>query len=185
MTIMAFKVGDKVGFLHEKGEGRVISIISAFKVRVELTEGLEIEVKMSELVAIKPIPLTNMPSSPKEPFPSSQPKPQSKGKPHSSDEIVIDLHAEKLDEHSYAMNNAQKLTLQLDHFQRALERALRGHAKKIVFIHGVGNGVLKQSIRYILNRYEGIEFSDASYQKYGHGATEVRIISRNKFRASF
>ena len=51
---------------------------------------------------------------------------------------------------------------------------------KIVFIHGVGNGVLRQSIRDILKRYDGIEYSDGSYQKYGAGATEVRIISRNK-----
>jgi len=181
---MPFKVGDKVRFLHEKGEGKVISVISPLKMLVELTEGLEIEMKTSELVLVKPIPLTHMPAAPKD-YSTGKASKQPKHKAHSSDEIIIDLHADKLDEHSYNMSNAQKLTLQLDHFQLTLERALKGHAKKIVFIHGVGNGVLRQSIRDILNRYEGIEFSDASYQKYGRGATEVRIISRNKFRASY
>src|SRR5580698_6636740 len=50
--IMSFKPGDKVRFLHEKGEGKVISVVSYHKIRVELTEGLEIEVSTSELVAI-------------------------------------------------------------------------------------------------------------------------------------
>ena len=75
--------------------------------------------------------------------------------------------------------------MQLDYFQDSLEKAIRGHARKIIFVHGVGNGVLRQSIRDILKRYDGIEFSDGSYKDFGRGATEVRIISRNRFKESF
>jgi dsDNA-specific endonuclease/ATPase MutS2 len=62
--------------------------------------------------------------------------------------------------------------------------AINGHFIKIVFIHGVGNGVLRQTIRDLLRTYEGIEYSDASYKKFGAGATEVTILSRNKARGS-
>jgi len=181
---MSFKIGDKVAFLHEKGHGKVTKIVSAYKVIVELSEGFEIEVNTKELAAINPISLTDLPIKSKDPLPSN-PKPKPKSKPNPKDLLVVDLHAEKLNEHFYSMNNAQMLSMQLDYFQESLEKAIRGHASKIVFIHGVGNGVLRQSIRDILKRYDGIEFSDGSYQKYGRGATEVRIISRNKFMDSF
>ena len=44
---------------------------------------------------------------------------------------------------------------------------------KIVFIHGVGEGVLKSELDFMLGRYEEVYFQDANYQKYGQGATEV------------
>ena len=45
----------------------------------------------------------------------------------------------------------------------------------LVFIHGVGEGVLKEELRYLFNRYDNVKFYDADYQKYGLGATEVYI----------
>lgn len=181
---MSFKPGDKVRFLHEKGEGTVIRVISAYKVSVELTEGLEIEVNIKELVAVTATSLTEGPVKYRDDE-AGQSKSKHKAKPHAKDEWVVDLHAEKLAGHSYNQSNQQKLSMQLDYFQEWLEKALRSHVSKIVFVHGVGNGVLRQSIRDILKRYEGIEFSDGSYQKFGAGATEVRIISRNRFKESF
>ncbi len=180
---MSYKPGDKVRFLHEKGEGTVTRVISAHRIVIELTEGIEIEVNINELVSVSPISLTNVSTSQKEPLGKKVHK--APAKPHSKDELVVDLHAENLDGHSYSQSNQQKLSLQLNHFQNSLEKALNSHVSKIVFIHGVGNGVLRQSIRDILKRYDGIEFSDGSYQKYGAGATEVRILSRNRFKESF
>lgn len=173
---MGFKVGDKVKFLHEKGEGTVTALISAYKVRVDLSEGLEIEVFLSELVSVKPMPEGKLPENPKE-----APKKKAKhpvSKPHATDETEVDLHIEELTDNYHLMTNAQKLSMQLDKFQSALDRAMKSHIHKIVFIHGVGNGVLRQSIRDILKRYDGVQYSDGSYQKYGAGATEVRIVSR-------
>lgn len=46
---------------------------------------------------------------------------------------------------------------------------------KLVFIHGVGEGVLKSELEFLLSKYDGITFKEASYQKYGVGATEVYI----------
>ena len=45
--------------------------------------------------------------------------------------------------------------------------------QRIVFIHGVGEGVLKLEMEYVLKRYEDLTYYDADYQKYGFGATEV------------
>ena len=48
--------------------------------------------------------------------------------------------------------------------------------KKIVFIHGVGNGVLKNEIRKALEKkYKWHTFQDASFKEYGYGATMVIV----------
>jgi len=48
--------------------------------------------------------------------------------------------------------------------------------QKIVFIHGVGEGVLKIELEYLFARYNNVKYYDANYQKYGLGATEVYIL---------
>ncbi len=112
---MSFKPGDKVRFLHEKGEGTVTKVLSAGKVIVELTEGIEIEVFISELVPVKPISLSDISVRHKDPIGKNKPK--ADAKPHSRDVMVVDLHADKLDENSYSKSNQQKLGMQLDYFQ--------------------------------------------------------------------
>ncbi|MEX0273541.1 MAG: Smr/MutS family protein, partial [Flavobacteriaceae bacterium] len=45
-----------------------------------------------------------------------------------------------------------------------------------VFIHGVGEGVLREELQYLFRRYDNVEYYDADYQQYGLGATEVYIF---------
>ena len=71
------------------------------------------------------------------------------------------------------MSNYDILTIQTETAKRHIEFSMRNRIPKIVFIHGVGEGVLKAELDFMLNRYEGISFQDANYQKYGLGATEV------------
>jgi hypothetical protein len=55
--------------------------------------------------------------------------------------------------------------------------------RKIVFIHGVGNGKLKLEIRRSLDRdYPQLKYQDASFQEYGYGATMV-ILPRPKIHS--
>ena len=61
-------------------------------------------------------------------------------------------------------------------FERMLAIAEKKKVKKVIFIHGVGQGVLRAEIRsFIKSYYPQCEFLDGNYQKYGHGATEVRF----------
>jgi len=60
--------------------------------------------------------------------------------------------------------------------KRQLEFAMKKRIQKVVFIHGVGEGVLKAELESLFNRYENLKFYDADYQKYGLGATEVYIF---------
>ncbi|MNS20666.1 Endonuclease MutS2 [compost metagenome] len=73
------------------------------------------------------------------------------------------------------MSNYDILTLQTETAKRHIEFAIKNRIPKIVFIHGVGEGVLKSELDFLLGRYDEIVFQDADYQKYGLGATEVYI----------
>ena len=66
------------------------------------------------------------------------------------------------------------LTVQMDKFHQELAKAISSGVKKIVFIHGVGNGTLKNELRRELQRkYSKYTTQDASFREYGYGATMV------------
>lgn len=100
----------------------------------------------------------------------------------NNDTAEIDLHIESIIENSTLYNEnpdnldpIQILQIQLSHFERCLEEAIRLKLRSIIFIHGVGIGKLKGELKKILNKYHDVHYMDASMQKYGTGAIEVWI----------
>ncbi len=88
----------------------------------------------------------------------------------------IDLHIEKLTKDYNKMNNGEMLALQLETFERNLENAIMAAMSEIIFIHGVGNGVLKTEIHRKLSQSKDIKyFEDAKKEKFGYGATLVAL----------
>ncbi|MFY0604654.1 MAG: Smr/MutS family protein [Flavobacteriaceae bacterium] len=88
--------------------------------------------------------------------------------------MEVDLHIHQLKKSIKGMDNYDILTVQLNTAKSKLEFAIQKGISKVVFIHGVGEGVLKNELTYLFNKYP-IKYYDASYQKYGLGATEVYI----------
>jgi hypothetical protein len=102
-----------------------------------------------------------------------QPEPQ---KPESQPELEeVDLHAEMLVSDVNKFSAGELLELQMSRFTAALENALAsGRKGRIVFIHGIGNGKLKQELRlYLTKNYPQMSFQDASFRQYGYGATMI------------
>ena len=92
------------------------------------------------------------------------------------DTIVVDLHIHELLDNVRGLSNADMLNRQVDEFRRVMDANLRNHGQKIVFIHGKGEGVLRQALLKELNyRYKGHQVQDASFREYGYGATQVTI----------
>ncbi|HBS87185.1 MAG: hypothetical protein A2W91_03120 [Bacteroidetes bacterium GWF2_38_335] len=88
--------------------------------------------------------------------------------------LEVDLHINELVDNSNGMSNAEMLEIQISHFRSELEKAISDKVNRIVFIHGIGAGTLKMEIRKILEKeYKFLNYQDASYQKYGFGATMV------------
>lgn len=101
--------------------------------------------------------------------------PQHKAK-NNSGVIEVDLHASELFDDMRGLGNADILNAQVDRFREEMDRHLRDAGTRIVFIHGKGNGVLREALMKELNhRYKGHDVQDASFREYGFGATQVTI----------
>ncbi len=88
----------------------------------------------------------------------------------------VDLHIESLADNFSSMESGEILEIQMGRFATALETAIIHKIRRIVFIHGIGNGKLKHEIRRTLDRkYPGLKYQDASFREYGYGATMVII----------
>lgn len=86
----------------------------------------------------------------------------------------VDLHIEKLrDDHQF-LSGSEILTIQLNHFKKCLDAAIVHKQGSIVFIHGAGNGTLRNEIHKAISKHPQVRtFMDAYKEKFGYGATEV------------
>lgn len=90
----------------------------------------------------------------------------------------IDLHINELVEKTTGLDNNTILEIQMEKFESEMQNAIKDNLKKIIFIHGIGNGTLKDLIRKTLSqKYSKYPHHDASFKEYGFGATMV--ILRN------
>lgn len=90
--------------------------------------------------------------------------------------VVVDLHIEKLLDTTAGLKAIDILNYQLDTFRNTLKLYEKQKGKKIIFIHGKGEGVLRQAlINDMQYRYKHYTYQDASFQEYGYGATQVTI----------
>ncbi len=89
----------------------------------------------------------------------------------------VDLHIESLVDNHKGLSNGEMLEIQLARFQTALDLGMRSGTKRMVFIHGVGNGKLKHEVLRLLDtQYAGkVRYQDASFKEYGYGATMVML----------
>lgn len=94
-------------------------------------------------------------------------------------EAEVDLHIEELTDSVKNLSSSDMLNIQMEYFQKCLAKAIEMNLDKIVFIHGVGQGVLKHNIEEELDKYKFIHYFPSSMRKYGVGATEV-VIGKNQ-----
>jgi hypothetical protein len=90
-------------------------------------------------------------------------------------EAVVDLHIGEIVDNIAGLESRDMLQLQLNHFRKALESAIAEGYTKVTFIHGVGNGILKNNIIKEIEAYENVEGIPASIIKFGVGALDVSI----------
>jgi len=174
-----FRTGDKVAALDDAFEGTVRSV-DGDEITVETGDGFIVKYKSVELIKnqdtsilsksignFNPTEIRKLKDPAKKPFQNPQ---RVKGDLPPPE---FDLHIEKLVRNPRALSHYDILTLQSDTARRHVEFAIRNRIPKIVLIHGVGEGVLKAELDFLLSRYDNLTFRDADYRKYGVGATEI------------
>jgi dsDNA-specific endonuclease/ATPase MutS2 len=180
---MTIKVSDKVETIDDAISGIVIKVVGD-KITIEDSDGFEFQFEANELMHyptetdieqaiydldIEAIKLEKA-STKRTVVPSVKPKERDAPK------FEVDLHIHNLTASTKHMSNYEMLNLQLDTARGQLEFAIRKRIPKIVFIHGVGEGVLKQELETLFGRYNNVQYYDADYKTYGLGATEVRVL---------
>lgn len=172
-----FKIGDNVETLDDNIKGRVTSI-DTYDITILTEDGFEMKFKSNELIIIKDNAIQVEDDDLKKVVLQEQQVHQAKNKTKTSKapkKIEIDLHIHELIDDARHMSNFEILNIQIDKAKQQLEWAMEKRIKYIVFIHGVGEGVLKAELQTLFRRYDNLEFYDADYQTYGVGATEVCI----------
>jgi hypothetical protein len=180
---MSFKVGDFVLVLDEDLSGE-IKKISGKTISIETDDGFLLDFQSHELVKAKRKTSLNSEAflhtslnkviSEKE-APKRKQGTKKRAKERHEPTMEVDLHINQLVKSSKGMTKHDMLSLQLDTARHKLDFAINKRIQKIVFIHGVGEGVLKMELEYLFGRYNNVKYYDANYQKYGLGATEVYI----------
>ncbi len=98
----------------------------------------------------------------------------------TSEIVEIDLHINELLDDTKGLSNREILGVQMDKVESEMRSAIQTGVKRVVFIHGVGQGILKQEVSNLLkSKFKKYQFQDASFKEYGYGATMV-ILRRGK-----
>ncbi len=184
---MNFEVGDKVEAIDDVISG-IVQAVNGNTITVETSEGFPITFEASELVKVssdeiaRDLSYQKIHNAIQEKEAAKKPKRiLEKTKKERVETIMeVDLHIHQLTSAYKGLSNYDMLTLQTDTAKRQLEFAIRKRIPKVVFIHGVGAGVLKEELAYLFRRYDNVKYYDANYQKYGLGATEVYIYQNPK-----
>lgn len=195
------KVGTRVRFLNDVGGGIVVGWRTPEEVLVETEDGFEMPYPPQELLVVenpaeeaeryqRQIPsiqeILNKEVSPEQrrrlerDFDAKYKDAHSRTVGGKQDLVEVDLHLHELVDSSRGLSNSAMLDLQLSHFERMLQMAIRERQRRIVFIHGIGQGVLRHAIlTRITQFYPECDARPADPRKYGSGATEIYIRQAN------
>lgn len=173
----AFELGEEVGFLNEKGQGKIIAVLSSNKYVLLDSDGFERTVFANELIKIHRVEMSEeilTLSVKKEDLPKSK---RSIVTNTNSKENVPekDLHIEELLESHRGKTNSEILEVQMKHLKEFFGNMVAKRMSRFVIIHGVGEGVLRQEVHSFLFEKKGVKYWDADFSKYGRGATEVAV----------
>ncbi|WP_053977749.1 Smr/MutS family protein [Mangrovimonas xylaniphaga] len=178
---MSLQIGDKVSVLDEDITG-IITTKKGDLFGIETTDGFVLEFYAHELIVIEASLKSEVFSEQsafeviqEKEIPQKRKSQRTKPKERNLPAMEVDLHIHQLTPKPNRLSNHEMLTLQLDTAERQLKFAISKRIQKVVFIHGVGEGVLKTELEYLFGRYNNVTFYAADYQKYGMGATEVYI----------
>lgn len=184
MPKILFKIGDRVSLLNETTKGVIIKIKNTI-ITIRSDDGFEYQCHINEITKTG-----NLDPYLKYSIDNEFLKKDNKGNRNKNlgvkstrhkkkPPLEVDLHIHQLIKSNKGMSNYEMMNLQLNTAKKQLELAIEKKIQKIVFIHGVGDGVLKNELHFLLKKFP-VEIMEASFQKYGQGATEIYIYQNTK-----
>ena len=90
--------------------------------------------------------------------------------------VEVDLHADVLLDSTRGLTPTDILMMQIKAFHDTMRQYAKDKGRRIVFIHGKGEGVLRVTLlKELKNHYRHCTHQDASFREYGFGATMVTV----------
>ncbi len=178
----SFQIGDKVELINDSLSG-IVTSIDKQQIRLLSEEGFTYTFHKNELIQKNKMKSSflndsfgiDIPEKDSEISKKLNSKTRFSSKIDKTNPIIeVDLHIHQLINSEKGMSNFDMLELQIQTARKELENAILKKSKHLVFIHGIGEGVLKKELHHMLQKYN-VEIFEASYKKYGQGATQVYI----------
>ena len=148
---MSFKVGDKVLFKKEKEKGEIVMLIGNLKALVRNSYGFKVQVMLSDLILYSSQNDSSL--SYGESFPDKDIENEGNRYKKYSKKYIdnkVDLHIENLIEDFEGLSHQEIIDVQINYFQKVLNKYFNRNRDSVVVIHGIGNGVLKENIHALL-----------------------------------
>ena len=158
--------GQKVVLMDSDLRGRIISL--GRTVGIELEDGLTVQAGYGEFAVTDEDEMSALKHS--KVRTRNTPSPAGRLSVSSSGILTVDLHIEAIPG-GKALAKGQQLEFQMATFKRIIRENLSHKGRKICFIHGVGDGILKAAIRKELDEVLALRCS------YSVGDPAVTVVS--------
>ena len=162
------KVGQSVVLMDSNLRGKIIKLSKT--VRIELEDGLVIESAYGEFAVTHKDEIASLKDSKVKAKKTSTASKQSKPAVSADGSLTVDLHIEAIPGGT-SVPKGQQLQFQMDTFRKVIRENICHRGRRITFIHGIGDGILKAAIRKELDEVLALRCS------YSVGDPAVTIVS--------
>ena len=162
------KVGQCVVLMDSNLRGKIVGL--GKRVRIELEDCLVIESAYGEFAVTDKAEIASLKETKVKAKTTSTASKQAKTAVSSDGSLTIDLHIEAIPG-GMSVPKGQQLQFQMAIFRKIIRENMSHKGRRITFIHGIGDGILKAAIRKELDEVLALRCS------YSVGDPAVTIVS--------
>ncbi len=162
------KVGQSVVLMDSNLRGKIIGLGKT--VSIELEDGLVIESAYEEFAVTDKAEIASLKDTKVKAKKTGTTSKQAKAAISSDGSLMVDLHIEAIPG-GVNVPKGQQLQFQMETFRKVIRENVSHRGRKITFIHGIGDGILKAAIRKELDEVLALRCS------YSVGDPAVTIVS--------
>ena len=162
------KVGQSVVLMDSNLRGKIVGL--GKKVRIELEDGLVIESAYGEFAVTDKAEIASLKETKVKAKKTGTASKQNKLMVSSDGSLMVDLHIEAIPG-GMSVPKCKQLQFQMDTFRKVIRENISHRGKKITFIHGIGDGILKTAIRKELDEVLALRCS------YSIGDPAITVVS--------
>ena len=162
------KVGQSVVLMDSNLRGKIIGL--GKRVRIELEDGLVIESAYGEFAVTDKAEIASLKETKVKVKKTGSASKHTKPAFSSDGSLTVDLHIEAIPRGT-SVPKGQQLQFQMDIFRKVIRENICHRGRRITFIHGIGDGILKAAIRKELDEVLALRCS------YCVGDPAVTVVS--------